>query len=124
MLGWTLPRTLPTLGMKDRFTTQWLLDFVNDLSRTYVPNLGVGLSSSCCSDHQSFYEQGFPAVGYFENEGSASDYPNYHKSTDLPQYLNFNQITLMSKAIAAATLTIAEPITDNKAEPEQVVVIS
>jgi len=47
---------------------------------------------------------------YFENEGGASDYPNYHKSTDLPQYLNFRQITLMSKAIAAATLTIAEPI--------------
>jgi len=110
MLGWVLPGTQPTFGMKDRFTTEWLLSFVNDITRMYVPNLGVGISNSCCSDHQSFFEEGFPAVGYFENTGRASDYPYYHTSNDLPQYINFQQITLMAKAIAAATLTIADPV--------------
>jgi len=29
-----------------------------------VPELEIGYSPSCCSDHQSFFEQGYPAVGY------------------------------------------------------------
>ena len=39
------------------------------LAEQYVPEIKVGSSSSCCSDHQSFTENGFPAIGYFENEG-------------------------------------------------------
>jgi hypothetical protein len=110
MLGWTLPNTSITLGMKDRYTYVPLLELVNNLTNLYVPELGLGYSPSCCSDHQSFFEQGYPAVGYFENVGSASDYPHYHKSTDLPQYVNFGQVALISQAIAAATATIAEPL--------------
>jgi Zn-dependent M28 family amino/carboxypeptidase len=85
MLGWKLPGTSVTVGMKDRFVADWLLTIANSLAEQYVPELIVGESASCCSDHQSFTENGFPAIGYFENEGSASDYPHYHKSSDLPE---------------------------------------
>jgi len=42
--------------------------------------------------------------------GSASDYPHYHQSSDLPENLNFEQVALISRAIAAATATIAVPL--------------
>jgi len=61
--GWTLPNTSITLGMKDRYTYVPLLELVNNLTNLYVPELGLGYSPSCCSDHQSFFEQGYPAVG-------------------------------------------------------------
>lgn len=110
MLGWTLPNTSITLGMKDRYVYPPLLWLANNLTLLYVPELEIGYSPSCCSDHQSFFEQGYPAVGYFENVGSASDYPHYHKSSDLPENLNFEQVALISRAIAAATATIAVPL--------------
>jgi Zn-dependent M28 family amino/carboxypeptidase len=107
MLGWKLPSTPITIGMKDRYIDTSLLAAVNDITRTYVPTLPVGSSASCCSDHQSFTEAGFSAVGYFENPGGASDYPHYHKSTDLPEYINVQQLGLEGKAIMAAALTYA-----------------
>jgi len=110
MLGWTLPDTQMTLGMKDRYVYPPLLWLANNLTLLYVPELPIGYSPSCCSDHQSFFEQGYPAVGYFENVGSASDYPHYHQSTDLPENLNFAQVALISQAIAAAAATIAVPL--------------
>ena len=62
--GWTLPRTNITVGMSDRFISKPLNDLVNGITRTYVPSIGIGPTSACCSDHQSFFENGFPAVGY------------------------------------------------------------
>ena len=87
---------VPTIGMKDRFIADWLLNIANGLAEQYVPEVKVSSSSSCCSDHQSFTENGFPAIGYFENEGSASDYPHYHKSTDLPEYVHFYAVNKRS----------------------------
>jgi hypothetical protein len=112
MLGWQLPKTNITVGMSNRFISKPLNDLVNTITRTYVPSLGIGPTSACCSDHQSFYEQGYPAVGYAENTGLYTDYPFYHKSDDLPSKLNFQQITLISKAIAAAAATLAEPLSN------------
>jgi len=109
MLGWTLPRTNITVGMSNRFVSNDLVQLVNGITATYVPTLRIGPTSACCSDHQSFFEQGYHAVGYAENTGLYTDYPYYHMSTDLPEHLNFDQITLISKAIAAATATLAVP---------------
>jgi len=110
MLGWTLPRTNITVGMSNRYVSVPLNNVVNDITRTYVPSIGIGPTSACCSDHQSFFENGFPAVGYAENTGLYTDYPYYHRSNDLPEFLNFVQITLISQAIAAAAATLAVPI--------------
>jgi len=110
MLGWRLPGTVLTLGMKDRFVADWLLAIANGITEMYVPGIKVGVSSSCCSDHQSFTENGFPAIGYFENEGGASDYPHYHQSTDLPEYVDMDNVHLCSKAVLAALMTFAVPV--------------
>lgn len=107
MLGWKLPNTPITLGMKDRYVALWLLQVANSISSLYVPELPISVSPSCCSDHQGFTEAGYPAVGFFENPGSASDYPHYHKSTDLLQYVNFEQSLLISRAMMANVMTFA-----------------
>lgn len=109
MLGYQLPGKPVSLGMKDRFVAPWLLSVVNSLTALYVPELPIAFSPSCCSDHQAFTENGFPAVGFFENPGSASDYPHYHKETDLVQYLNFDQMRLESAAMLASAMTFAVP---------------
>jgi len=105
MLGYTLPGKPIRIGMKDRYIDASLLMNANDLTRLYVPELPIGLSASCCSDHQSFTENGFPAIGYFEHEGGASDYPAYHKTDDVPANLNPTQMGLEAQAMMAATLT-------------------
>lgn len=107
MLGWKLPNTPITLGMKDRYVALWLLEVANTVTSLYVPELPISVSPSCCSDHQGFTEAGYPAVGFFENPGSASDYPHYHKSTDLIQYVNFEQALLISRAMMANLMTFA-----------------
>jgi len=107
MLGWVLPGKPMTLGMKDRFIDKELLKSANVITALYVPNLPIGLSNSCCSDHQSFTEAGFSAIGYFENTAGASNYPFYHTSQDLPEHVNITQVLLESKAMMAAVLTYA-----------------
>jgi hypothetical protein len=107
MLGWKLPNQPISLGMKDLHVDLNLLAAVNEITKTYVPTLPIGVSPSCCSDHQSFTEAGFSAVGYFENPGRASDYPYYHTSSDLPAYINKQQLGLEAKAIMAAAMTYA-----------------
>lgn len=109
MLGWRIPGAPIALGMKDRNVTPWLLETCNVLSELYVPEIVVGLSASCCSDYLSFFENGFPAVGYFENLGSASDNPNYHRSSDSLETVNFEQQELLTKAWFAGLATFAVP---------------
>jgi len=109
MLGYYPDDDYPiTLGMKDKFIDPNLLKAANEITELYVPDLGVGISNSCCSDHQSFTEAGFSAIGYFEHEGSASNYPYYHTSFDLPKEINVKQLHLESKAIMAAAFTYAQ----------------
>mmetsp|Transcript_9627 Transcript_9627/g.22111 ORF Transcript_9627/g.22111 Transcript_9627/m.22111 type:complete len:446 (+) Transcript_9627:3-1340(+) len=110
MLAYRAPGTPLTVGMKDRFVTESLLQAVNVLTMLYVPELQVSLSASCCSDHQSFFEQGFPAVGYFESSGGASDYPHYHKSTDTVDKLDFTLHQAICRSMLAAVGTFAIPV--------------
>jgi hypothetical protein len=37
-------------------------------------------------------------------------YPHYHESTDLPEYLDFEQMGLITKAAAAAVAVFADPL--------------
>jgi Zn-dependent M28 family amino/carboxypeptidase len=107
MLGWRVPNQNIIMAMMTRFVDQTLVDNCNQITRTYVPSLALGISTGCCSDQQSFAENGFPAAGYFENPFGASSYPHYHQSTDLPQYINVEQLGLEGTAIMAAALTYA-----------------
>jgi len=110
MLGWTIPGTRPTLAMKSGSATQWLNELAIEWAQQYVPEVGNGYSTSCCSDFKSFYDRGFDAIGYFENVQSASAYPCYHRSCDLPEEVNFAQVTLHTKGFMAGVATLAEPL--------------
>lgn len=105
MLGYQ-PGEEITLGFKDRSVTPELVMLSKQLTEMYVPGLPVADSSSCCSDYLSFYENGFPAVGFFESGFAASDYPSYHTSTDLLTYVNTKQLTMETQAVVATVFTL------------------
>eukprot|EP01065_Artemidia_motanka_P042090 TRINITY_DN5584_c0_g1_i1.p2 TRINITY_DN5584_c0_g1~~TRINITY_DN5584_c0_g1_i1.p2 ORF type:complete len:465 (+),score=165.17 TRINITY_DN5584_c0_g1_i1:58-1395(+) len=105
MLGWQIPGQPITLGFKDRYISEETTEVVRGLVSQYVPGMPTEYSASCCSDYLSFHENGFVAVGFFENAVAASSYPHYHKSTDLLQYVNTEQLTLETKGFLASVLT-------------------
>merc|ERR1712146_573530 len=109
MLGWKLPTADVTIGMKDRSVTGWLVQAVNAFSALYLPQYRTGHSSSCCSDYISFFDNGYPAMGFFENAGSASDNPHYHKVTDLPEYINQENHQVLTRALIASVMSFAVP---------------
>jgi len=110
MLGYRIPGNPIEMGMKDMYITEWLLSLSFAVSELYVPDMPVKKSSSCCSDYRSFWELGFPAIGYFENPTAASNYPDYHKSTDVIANVNFEQMQKETGALLAMVMTMAVPI--------------
>jgi Zn-dependent M28 family amino/carboxypeptidase len=105
MLGYQATAEV-TLGFKDRSVTPELVTLAKDLTAMYVPGLPTADSSSCCSDYLSFWEEGFPSVGFFENGEAASNYPSYHTETDLLSYVNTKQLVLETQAVAATVFTL------------------
>ena len=74
----------------------------------YSPELLVGQTNSCCSDHQSFLALGFPATAVGERNGPIAD-PQYHHSEDLSQRegYDFDQIISIAKVTLAGIMTVA-----------------
>ena len=68
------------------------------------------LTNVCCSDQQSFFENGFSSVGFFETPNPTVVYPQYHTSEDLLQFLSAEKIYLLTKATLASAIVFAEPI--------------
>ncbi|CAE6505379.1 unnamed protein product [Rhizoctonia solani] len=81
---------------------------VANVSKIYAPELTVGLSAACCSDHQSFHEQGFPATQVFERAGPIID-PMYHNSGDLSERSGYDlgQVRSIAKVTFATLLEVA-----------------
>ena len=71
MIGYKRPGFEITLAYMNRFVDMDVTEVSMEVTRTFVPTLPVDFTSGCCSDQQSFYENGFPSVGFFENPGSA-----------------------------------------------------
>eukprot|EP00602_Paraphysomonas_sp_CaronLab_P002545 CAMPEP_0185018408 /NCGR_PEP_ID=MMETSP1103-20130426/1141_1 /TAXON_ID=36769 /ORGANISM="Paraphysomonas bandaiensis, Strain Caron Lab Isolate" /LENGTH=448 /DNA_ID=CAMNT_0027548211 /DNA_START=49 /DNA_END=1395 /DNA_ORIENTATION=- len=105
MLGYQAGDVI-TLGFKDKSVTPELVTLAKELTALYVPDLPTADSSSCCSDYLSFYENGYPSVGFFESGMAASDYPQYHTSSDLLQYVNTQQLKMEVQAVVATVLTL------------------
>ena len=96
-----------------RATDPALTQEVYGVARTYAdPELNVMnrvlSGSSCCSDHQSYAEAGFPAAGLLEPRGYTGD-PQYHTKGDVvvrPDY-SIPQLALTARVALAAVATIA-----------------
>ncbi|KAI0744832.1 Zn-dependent exopeptidase [Earliella scabrosa] len=104
MLAYHKPGEPAQLGLPDIIGTPEVTQLVSNLSAIYSPELKVGFTPACCSDHQSFHQMGFPATQVFERAGPIVD-PMYHNSGDLSDRdgYDFEQIKSIAK-IQFATL--------------------
>lgn len=105
MLGYTSTPEIQQAFM-DRSMDPTLTQYAMDLIATYVPTLPTVFTTACCSDQQSFYENGYPSVGFFESGNAATAYPSYHKTTDLLENLSMEQLTLQTQAITATVFSL------------------
>lgn len=107
MLGYRKAGEPLQVAFPDKLATQTATDYVIDLARLYVPELQIGYTPACCSDHQSFWEQGFTSTWVFERRGPIAD-PCYHDSCDLTDRkgYDFDQIQSITKLCLATVLDI------------------
>ncbi|KAJ3516283.1 hypothetical protein NLJ89_g1214 [Agrocybe chaxingu] len=82
MTAYRAPGEPLQLGLPDIIGSPEVTQLVANISAIYSPELTIGFTPACCSDHQSFHEQGFPATQVFERAGPIAD-PMYHNSGDL-----------------------------------------
>jgi len=103
-----------TLAFMDRSVDPGLTASCKDIVAQYVP-LGdssdtyIGDTAGCCSDQQSFFENGYASLGVFETNTSTVVYPDYHRDTDTPDKVNYDQVAQFAKAIFSCTLTAVLP---------------
>ncbi|GAA6064779.1 hypothetical protein JCM10212_004801 [Sporobolomyces blumeae] len=106
MVGYKVAAEPYQLALPDKIglpEASWL---VGNLSNVYVPELVVGNTGACCSDHQSFVANGVASTWLFERNGPIAD-PCYHDSCDKssrPGY-SFPQI-LMHVKVAFSTVWV------------------
>jgi hypothetical protein len=108
MLGYHRPGEPPQLGLPMYIGTPEVAHLVSNMSAIYSPELSVGYTAACCSDHQSFHEQGYASTQVFERAGPIAD-PMYHNSGDLserPGY-DLSQIRSIAKVQFATLLHAA-----------------
>ncbi|KAF8584439.1 Zn-dependent exopeptidase [Ramaria rubella] len=108
MLAFHKPDEPSQLGLPAVIGTPEVAQLVGNVSNIYSPELSVGYSPACCSDHQSFHELGFPATQVFERAGPIVD-PMYHNSGDLSNRTGYDleQVRSITKATFATLLHTA-----------------
>ncbi|KAH9046878.1 Zn-dependent exopeptidase [Lactarius hengduanensis] len=108
MIAYHQPGEPPQLGLPAYIGTPEVTQLVANLSAIYSPELVVGFTPACCSDHQSFHYQGFPATQVFERAGPIAD-PMYHNSGDLSdrEGYDFEQLKSIAKVQFATLLHVA-----------------
>ncbi|KZV63675.1 Zn-dependent exopeptidase [Peniophora sp. CONT] len=89
MTAYHVPGEPMQLGLPETIGTPEVTQLVANITAIYAPELKVGYSSACCSDHQSFWSQGFPASQVFERAGPIAD-PMYHNSGDLSERVGYD----------------------------------
>ncbi|KIL70287.1 hypothetical protein M378DRAFT_67848 [Amanita muscaria Koide BX008] len=98
MLAYRAYQEPPQLGIPDLIGSPIAAELVTKIATIYSPELQVGLTPACCSDHQSFHEQGYVATQVFERAGPIMD-PMYHNSGDISnrEGYDFNQVRSIAK---------------------------
>jgi len=102
--------TSSTLTFDSRGVNTALTNTCKAVVPDYLSGFPIGTNSGCCSDNQSFENAGYPTVSFFECPGANVDNPNYHRSTDLPNTIDYAQLVYVSKALYACALTQARPV--------------
>ncbi|KAJ3782666.1 hypothetical protein GGU10DRAFT_335358 [Lentinula aff. detonsa] len=108
MLAYRKPGEPMQLGLPKSIGTPEVAQLVANISSLYSPELEVGFTPACCSDHQSFYEQGYASTQVFERAGPIAD-PMYHNSGDLSdrEGFDFDQLKAIAKVQFATILHYA-----------------
>jgi len=108
MTAYHEPGEPPQLGLPTVIGTPEVTQLVANLSAIYSPELVVGFTPACCSDHQSFHYAGFPATQVFERAGPIAD-PMYHNSGDLSNREGYDleQLKSIAKVQFATLLHVA-----------------
>ncbi|WWC70186.1 uncharacterized protein I206_104135 [Kwoniella pini CBS 10737] len=108
MLAYHAPGEPLQIGLPESIHLPEASYLIGNLSQIYSPELVVGKTAACCSDHQSFISYGFPATQVFERNGWIAD-PFYHNSGDLSQRegYDFEQVVSIAKVTLSSLLTIA-----------------
>jgi len=110
MLAYRVSSEPPQLAFTSRSSTTALSTTLANITRTYVTGLTIGSTTACCTDHSSFYNQGFPATSYYERNGNIAD-PMYHQSGDLVNRAGYDinlQYPLIVQSMFAGLLTLAQ----------------
>jgi len=111
MIAFRRPTEGIQCGFPDRYADVLLTDLAISTMEMYTPEVESCYTSACCSDHQSFYEQGFAATQFFERCGPIID-DQYHQAGDVINRPGFDvegTLVSLSKAMSAVALTIAQP---------------
>ncbi|KAF7775732.1 hypothetical protein Agabi119p4_4125 [Agaricus bisporus var. burnettii] len=108
MLAYRAPDEPLQLGLPETIGTPEATQLVANISGLYSRELTVGYTAACCSDHQSFYDLGYPGTQVFERAGPIAD-PMYHNSGDLSERpgFSFDQLYGISKVQFATLLHVA-----------------
>ncbi|KAK0529128.1 hypothetical protein OC834_003802 [Tilletia horrida] len=109
MVAFHQPGEPAQLAFPNRLATDSATKYVQALAQLYTPELVVGYCTACCSDHQSYWEQGFAATWLFERNGAIAD-PTYHQSFDLTNRTgyDFEQLQGATKVALATLLETAQ----------------
>ncbi|PWN20805.1 Zn-dependent exopeptidase [Microstroma glucosiphilum] len=105
MIGFQSPSEPVQLAFPDKLATTSATHYIWATAQLYVPELLVGFTPACCSDHQSFWEAGYPATWVFERNGPILD-DKYHNSGDmvLREGYSVEKIGLVGKVVLASAL--------------------
>ncbi|RXK34926.1 hypothetical protein M231_07831 [Tremella mesenterica] len=108
MLGYHVPGEPLQLALPECIGLPEAAHLVGNVSHLYSPELVVGTTAACCSDHQSFVAYGFPATQVYERNGPIAD-PKYHNSGDISQRegYDFEQIVAIARVVLATAMTVA-----------------
>ncbi|KAK1924197.1 putative aminopeptidase [Papiliotrema laurentii] len=107
MLAYHVPGEPLQLGLPESIHLPEATYLLGNLSQLYSPELSIGRTGACCSDHQSFLSYGYPASAVFERNGPIAD-PKYHNTGDVSarEGYDFDQIVSIAKVTMAALLTV------------------
>jgi len=107
MVGYKPPGQDTVVAFMTGSTTASLVTECRATISNYLPTQAQGTTSACCSDQQAFFENGFPALGVFETNTSSVIYPDYHRSTDTPDKVDFPQVAIFAQSIFSCLLSKA-----------------